>query len=85
MTGVSTANEAGAGFGEAVSALGRGDLDGAGLTARRLLELDDHPFGHRLLGDLAYLAEDLHESRRQYEAAFPGFRDRGDRRVWRVS
>ncbi len=61
----------------AAVAIGRGDLEGAEAVARRLAELD-HPLGHRLLGDLAYLDEDLHESRRRYEAAFRGFRDGGD-------
>jgi hypothetical protein len=77
---MSTSNEADAALRDALGAFGRGDLDAVGVAARRAVELDDHPLGHRLLGDLAYLTEDLHESRRRYEAAFRGFRDRGDLR-----
>jgi DNA-binding NarL/FixJ family response regulator len=77
---MSASHEADALLGDAVGASERGDLDAAAAAARRLVDVDDHPFGHRLLGRLAYLADDLHESRRQYEAAFRGFRDRGDLR-----
>jgi DNA-binding CsgD family transcriptional regulator len=75
---MSTSNETEVHLQDAIDAFGRGDLDAVSVAAHRLVDFDDHPFGHRLLGDLAYLAEDPHESRRQYEAAFRGFRDRGD-------
>src|SRR4051794_14009399 len=67
-------------LGDAVAAFGRGDLDAVVAAARRLVEIDDHPFGHQALGDVAYLGDDLHESRRRYEAAFRGFRDRRELR-----
>jgi hypothetical protein len=65
---------------DAVASFGRGDLAAGGVTAQRLIDVDDHLLGHGILGDLAFLGEDLYESRRQYETVLRGFPDRSDPR-----
>ena len=74
---MSTPYEAEALLGELAGSFASGDLAAATTAAQRLVDVDDHPHGHRALGDVAYLDGDMHEARRQYEAAFRGFRDRG--------
>ncbi len=57
-----------------------GDLAGAAEAFQGAIELDDLPLARQLLGGLAFADDRFEEARRQWEAAFRGFRDAGDLR-----
>jgi DNA-binding CsgD family transcriptional regulator len=67
-----------AGMGAAMEALTTGDIDTAIVHLSNVLAAGELPEARVLLGGLCYFDDDFAEARRQWEAAFQGFRARGD-------
>ena len=65
-------------FGGALEAVGVGDLARATELLRDVLEIDDLPLAHQLLGAIAFWDDRLEDARTELEAAFRGFRNAGD-------
>lgn len=58
--------------------LGAGDVDAARATLDAVVDANGDPFAYYLHGAIEYLDDHLDEVCRDWEAAFQGFRDRGD-------